>query len=170
MLQLSYHLILSGFIPAWRALKYDIYLWIIIRNYYISGKSNANRWKIMLEYNMIHQNANSFNTDVWNTLARTCTRLRCFIRCIYFIMIIHHCQYLSASYPIIFVPSLSWKRGALKLIRPSVCPSVCHKNFNLAHILWSINDRALIFGMHDHYDKPFLLVPCRALDLSPMLR
>ena len=35
------------------------------------------------------------------------------------------------------------KQGALKLIHPSVCPSVhpskCHKNFNLAHIFWSIN-------------------------------
>ena len=49
----------------------------------------------------------------------------------------------------------------------SVCPSVClSKNFNLAHIFWSINDRALIFDMHDHYDKPFILVPCFDLDLS----
>ena len=70
-------------------------------------------------------------------------------------MIIHHCQYLSASYPIIFVPRLSRKWGTLKLVRPSVCPSVCHKNYNLAHIFWSINDTALIFGMHGHCDKPF---------------
>ena len=33
----------------------------------------------------------------------------------------------------------------------SVRLSVRHKNFNLAHIFWSINDRALIFGMHDPY-------------------
>ena len=34
--------------------------------------------------------------------------------------------------------------GALKPIRPSVywfvCPSLCHKNFNLAHIFWSVKD------------------------------
>ena len=70
----------------------------------------------------------------------------------------------------IFVPRLSRKRGILKLIRPSVCPSVCqslcHKNFNLAHIFWSINDRALIFGMHDPCDKPFLLIPCSDPDLD----
>ena len=47
----------------------------------------------------------------------------------------------------------------------SVCLSVCHKNFNLAHIFWSINDYALIFGMHDPCDKPFLLIPCGDLDL-----
>ena len=68
------------------------------------------------------------------------------------------------------VPRLSRKRVTLKLIRPSVCPSVCqslcHKNFNLAHIFWSINDRALIFGMHDPCDKPFLLIPCGDLDLD----
>ena len=29
----------------------------------------------------------------------------------------------------------------------SVPPSVSHKNFHLAHIFWSINDRTLIFGM-----------------------
>ena len=62
------------------------------------------------------------------------------------------------------------RRGTLKLIRPSVspsvCQSVCHKNFNLAHIFWSINDRALIFGMHDPCDKPFLLIPCGDLDLD----
>ena len=38
---------------------------------------------------------------------------------------------------------------SLKLICPSICLSVCHKNFNLTHIFSSINDRALIFGMHD---------------------
>ena len=61
---------------------------------------------------------------------------------------------------------------------PSVCPSVCHKNNNLlsvchknlslAHIFWRINDRALIFGMHDPYDKSFLLVPFS--DLLPTSR
>ena len=35
---------------------------------------------------------------------------------------------------LVIVPRLSRKRGTLKLIRPSVCPSVCLKNFNLAHI------------------------------------
>ena len=70
----------------------------------------------------------------------------------------------------IFVPRLSQKRGTLKLIRLSVCPSVplsvCHKNFNLAHIFWSFNDTALIFGMNDQRDKPFLLVPYCDLTLT----
>ena len=65
-----------------------------------------------------------------------------------------------------FCPLPFAKAGTLKLIRPSVCPSVCHKNFNLAHIFWSINDRALIFGRHDPCDKSFLLVPCGYLDLD----
>ena len=65
-------------------------------------------------------------------------------------------------------PHLLWKRGTLKLIRPSVSLSICHKNFNLAQIFWSINDRALIFGMHDPCDKPFLLIPCGDLDLWPI--
>ena len=47
-----------------------------------------------------------------------------------------------------------------------VPPSVCHKNFNLAHIFRSIDDRAVIFGMHDPCDKSFLLVPCGDLDLD----
>ena len=52
-------------------------------------------------------------------------------------------------------PAFAKALGTLNLIRPSVRPSVCHKNFNLAHIFWSIKDRALIFGMHDPCDKPF---------------
>ena len=56
-------------------------------------------------------------------------------------------------------PAFRESVGTLNLIRPSVplsvcpsvclsvCLSVCHKNFNLAHIFWSINDKALIFGM-----------------------
>ena len=51
-------------------------------------------------------------------------------------------------------------------VRPSVPPSVCHKNFNLAHIFWSIKDRALIFGMHDPCDKPFQVTPSSDLDLD----
>ena len=47
----------------------------------------------------------------------------------------------------------------------SVCPSVHLKNLNLAHVFWSINDGAMIFGMHDPYDKPFQYTPCRDLDL-----
>ena len=49
-------------------------------------------------------------------------------------------------------------------VSPSVRPSVRHNKFNLAHIIWSFNDRALIFGMHDPCDKPFHLAPCRDLD------
>ena len=56
------------------------------------------------------------------------------------------------------------KAGDIKTHSP-VCLSVRHKNFNLAHIFWSINDRALIFGMHDPCDKFFQLAPCHDLDL-----
>ena len=70
----------------------------------------------------------------------------------------------------LFVLRPSRKRETLELICPSVplsvCPSVRHKNFNLAHIFRSINDRALIFGMHDPCDKPFRLTPCSDLDLE----
>ena len=41
------------------------------------------------------------------------------------------------------------KAGDIKT-HSSICPLVCSSvtiNFNLAHIFWSINDRALIFGM-----------------------
>ena len=62
----------------------------------------------------------------------------------------------------IVLPRLSRKRGTLNLIRLSVR----HKNFNLAHIFWSINDRTLIFGMHDPCDKPFHLVPCHSVTLT----
>ena len=58
------------------------------------------------------------------------------------------------------VPCLSRKRGLVR-------PSVCHKNFNLAHIFWGINDRALIFGMHDSCDKSFQLTAYRYSDLWP---
>ena len=58
-------------------------------------------------------------------------------------------------------PALKRKRGTIKLIRPSVC----HKNFNLAHIFLSINGRALIFGMHDPCNKPLQSAPWRDLDL-----
>ena len=47
----------------------------------------------------------------------------------------------------LFCPSIFVKfegGGALKPICPSVCwfvcPSLCHKNFNLAHIFWSVQD------------------------------
>ena len=75
-----------------------------------------------------------------------------------------------------FSPAFA-KRGDIKShssvrlsVRPSVRPSVCHKNFNLAHIFWSIKDRALIFGMHDPCDMPFQVTPCRDLDLWPSWR
>ena len=64
-----------------------------------------------------------------------------------------------------FCPPPFAKAGDIKT-HSSVCQSVCHKNFNLAHIFWSINDRALIFGMHDPCDKPCLLIPCCDLDLD----
>ena len=61
------------------------------------------------------------------------------------------------------------KRGALNLLHRSVRPSFCTKT-NLAHIFWSIYDRTLIFGMYDHCDKSFLLVPCDDLDFWPISR
>ena len=64
-----------------------------------------------------------------------------------------------------FCPPPFAKAGDIKS-HSSVRPSVRHKNFNLAHIFWSINDRALIFGMHDPCDRPFQLTPCRDLDLD----
>ena len=72
-----------------------------------------------------------------------------------------------------FCPPPFAKAGDIKThssVRPSVHLSVCHKNLNLAHIFWNINDRALIFGMHDLCDKSFLLVPCGDLDLWPTTR
>ena len=50
----------------------------------------------------------------------------------------------------------------------SACQSVrlsVTKNFKLAHIFWDIKERALVFGMHDPCDKPFLLVSCDDLGL-----
>ena len=75
-----------------------------------------------------------------------------------------HCIYRIST------GSVFAKAGDIKThssVCPSVRPSVCHKNFNLTHIFWSINDRALIFGMHDPCVKPFQLTPCRDLDLWP---
>ena len=55
-----------------------------------------------------------------------------------------------------------------------VCPSVClafhYKRFNLAHIVWSINGRAIIFGMNDPWNMSFQLTPCCDLDLWPTSR
>ena len=47
-----------------------------------------------------------------------------------------------------------------KNLCPSIHSSECHINFNLAHIFCSINDRALIYGLHDPCDKPFHLALC----------
>ena len=49
----------------------------------------------------------------------------------------------------VIVPRRSRKRGTLKHICLSIRLSVHHKNFNLDHIFWSINDGAFIIGMHD---------------------
>ena len=64
----------------------------------------------------------------------------------------------------IFVPRFCESVGTLNLIRPSVCLSVCHKNFNLGHNFCTITDRALILGMCVPCDKTFPMVPCRDLD------
>ena len=60
------------------------------------------------------------------------------------------------------------KGGDIKT-HSSVRLSVCHKNFNLAQIFWIINDRALIFGMHEPCDKSFALVLCGELYLDLLL-
>ena len=39
-----------------------------------------------------------------------------------------------AKAALFIVPNVSQKQGTLKLIRPSVCQSIYHKYFNLAHI------------------------------------
>ena len=62
------------------------------------------------------------------------------------------------NFIIIIVLRTLEKAGDIKTLS-SVCPSVCHKIFYLAHIIRSVNDRALIFGMHDPCDKPFPLAP-----------
>ena len=64
----------------------------------------------------------------------------------------------------LFVPRFRESVGTLNLIRPSVCLSVCHKNFNLGHNFCTITDRALILGMCVPCDKTFPVVPCRDLD------
>ena len=78
---------------------------------------------------------------------------------------------IASKYDYSFCPQLFVKAGDIKT-HSSVCPSIFHKNFNLAHIFWSIYDRTFIFGVHDPCDKPFLLVPCGDVefDLCPMLR
>ena len=68
-----------------------------------------------------------------------------------------------------FCPPFFAKAGDIKIhssVCPSIPPSVCYKNFNLAHIFCGINDKALIFGMHDYCDKLYLLVPCCDLQLG----
>ena len=62
------------------------------------------------------------------------------------------------------VPRFRESAGTLNLIRLSVSPSVCHKNFNLGHNFCTITGRALIFHMCVLCDKTFLMVPCRDLD------
>ena len=46
-----------------------------------------------------------------------------------------------------------------------VCPSLCRKNFNIAHIFWSIKDTCitLMFGMNDPWKKSFQFAPSRDL-------
>ena len=70
--------------------------------------------------------------------------------------------------PNLIVPRFRESVGTLNLIRPSVrpsvCLSVCHKNFNLGHNFCTITDRALILGMCVPCDKTFPVVPCRDLD------
>ena len=66
----------------------------------------------------------------------------------------------------IFVPCFRESAGTLNLIRLSVCPSVCHKNFNLGHNFCTtcITGRALILSMCVLCDKTFPMVPCHDLD------
>ena len=62
---------------------------------------------------------------------------------------------------------VSRKRGDIKShssVHPSVCLSVCHKNFNLGLNFCTITGRALILGMCVLCDKTFPMVPCCDLD------
>ena len=85
-------------------------------------------------------------------------------------------HYMFLVWPLCCPPPFA-KAGEIKT-HSSVCPSVrlsftlsvCHKKINLAHIFWSINDRALIFSMHKPCDKSFRFVPCGDLDLWPTSR
>ena len=64
-------------------------------------------------------------------------------------------------------PPLSRKRGDIKShssVRPSLCLSVRHKNFNLGHNFCTITGRALILDMCILCDKTFPMVPCCDLD------
>ena len=81
----------------------------------------------------------------------------------------HVSKFMSKYCKLGYCPPPFTKVGDIKT-HSSVCLSVCHKDFNLAHIFWSINDRALIFGMHDPCDMSFQLVPCGDLDLLPTSR
>ena len=58
----------------------------------------------------------------------------------------------------LIVPHFHESEGTLNLIRLSVCPSVCHKNFNLSHNFWTIKDRAFIFHICIPYEEtcPFI--------------
>ena len=74
------------------------------------------------------------------------------------------CKVLFATLALL-CPLPFMKAGDIKS-HLSVRPSVHQKNLNLAHIFWSINDRALISGMHYPCEKPFHLAPCYDLDLN----
>ena len=63
----------------------------------------------------------------------------------------------------LIVPCLSRKRGTLKLIRPSVTKTL---TLLISSEVLMIEHSALIFGMHNHCDYPFLLVSYRDLDLK----
>ena len=105
--------------------------------------------------------------------ARGCHALRCLVIYVtlksflqgHHLWFIHENLFLQFPTSSLIIVAVFVKVGHIKLVRLSIRPSVCLKNFNLAHIFWSINDRALIFSMHDPYDKSFLLVLCSDLDV-----
>ena len=49
--------------------------------------------------------------------------------------------------------------SVLLSVRPSFCPSVRQKNFNIGHNFFTLGDKSFIFGMCDPYDKTFPTVP-----------
>ena len=87
-----------------------------------------------------------------------------FLLQIFFILYQLHFHANKLKFNAFFVPRFRESVGTLNLIRPSVCLSVCHKNFNLGHNFCTITDRALKLGMCVPCDETFPEVPCRDLD------
>ena len=67
-------------------------------------------------------------------------------------LFVHLCVCPSLQYSWLLLASLVFFEYLSLFIVPHVLANV--GDFK-THIFWNINDRAMIFGMHDPYDKPF---------------